>query len=85
MKSLISNEYTVKDSFGFTVESVEQDSEFFMGFLDVDSLFNNFPFEQNIDICSNTPFENTGRVEGLSRIKFKELLCLATKLYKRVK
>ena len=41
LKSLISNEYTVKDSFAFGKEIVEQDSEFFMGSLDVDSLFTN--------------------------------------------
>ena len=41
LKSLTSNEYTVKDSFAFAEEIVEQDSEFFMGSLDVDSLFTN--------------------------------------------
>ena len=41
LKSLTSNEYTVKDSFAFAEEIVEQDSEFFMGSLDVDSIFAN--------------------------------------------
>ena len=40
-KSLTSNEYVVKDSFDFAEEIVEQDSGFFMGSLDVDSLFIN--------------------------------------------
>ena len=31
LKSLASNEYTVKNSFAFAEEIVEQDSEFFMG------------------------------------------------------
>ena len=35
LKSLTSNEYTVKDSFSFAEEIVEQDSEFFMESLDV--------------------------------------------------
>ena len=39
LKSLTSNEYTVKDSFVFVAEIVEYDSEFFMGSLDVDSLY----------------------------------------------
>ena len=79
LKSLTSNEYTVKDSFAFAEEIVEQDSEFFMGSLDVDSLFTNIPLEETIDICTNTLFENMEKVEGLSKIEFKEVLSLATK------
>ena len=41
LKSLTSNEYMVKDSLGFAKEIVEKDSEFFMGSLDVDSIFTN--------------------------------------------
>ena len=47
--------------------------------LDVDPLFTNIPLEETIDICTNTLFENTEKVEGLSKIEFKELLSLATK------
>ena len=35
LKSLTSNKYTMKDSFAFAEEIVEQDSEFFKGSLDV--------------------------------------------------
>ena len=45
LKSLTSNEYTVKDSFT-SDEIVEQDFEFFMGSLDVNSLFTNIPFKK---------------------------------------
>ena len=75
LKSLTTNEYTVKDSFAFAEEIVEQDSEFFMGSLDVDSLFTSIPLEETINICANTLFENTEKV-GLSKIEFKELLFL---------
>ena len=47
--------------------------------LDVDPLFTNIPLEETIDICTNTLFENTEKVEGLSKIEFEELLSLATK------
>ena len=47
--------------------------------LDADFLFTNIPLEENIDICTNTLFENTEKVEGLSKIEFKALLSLATK------
>ena len=79
LKSLTSNEYTVKDSFAFAEEVVEQDSEFFMGSLDVDSLFTNIPLEENINICTNTLFENMEKVEDLSKIEFKKLSSFATK------
>ena len=69
----------VKDSFAFAVEIVERDPEVFVGRLDVDSLFTNILLEETIDICTNTLFENTEKVEGLSKIEFKELLSLATK------
>ena len=44
-----------------------------MGNLDVDSLFTSIPHEETIDIYANALFENTGRVEGLPKIEFKEL------------
>ena len=40
--------------------------------------FTNIPLE-TIDICTNTLFEITERVEGLSKIEFKKLLSLALK------
>ena len=67
LKYLTSNECRVKDSFAFAEEIVEQDSEIFMGSLDVDSFFTNIPLEETIDICPNTFFENTVKVEGLSK------------------
>ena len=50
-----------------------------MGNLDVDSLFTNIPLEETIDICTNTLFENTEKLEGFSKKEFKELLSLAAK------
>ena len=70
LKSLTSYEYTVKDSFVFAEETIKQDSDFFMGNLDVVFLFTN--------ICVDTLFENVEKA-GLSKIQFKKLLSLATK------
>ena len=63
-------------SFSFAKEIVEQDSEFIMKSLDVDSLLNSTALEETTDTCSNNFFENTERVEGLSKIEFKKLLIL---------
>ena len=77
LKSLTSNAYTVKDLFALAEETVKQDSQLFMGNVDVDFLFTNIPLEDTIDICLNTRFENMEKV-GLSKIEFKKLLSLAT-------
>ena len=53
LKPLTTNESTVKDSFHFPEEIVDQQHDLFMGSLDVDSLFTNIPLEQTIEICTN--------------------------------
>ena len=79
LRSLISNEYMVKDSFGFTEKIVEQDSKFLIESLKSGSLFINIPLEETIEICTNTIFENAGEVEGLTKIELKDLLSFASK------
>ena len=79
LSSLTTNEYTIKDSFSFAKEIVQQDSSFYMGSLDVDSLFTNIPLEETINICTESVYNQNDIVEGLSKSEFKELLSLATK------
>ena len=56
---LTSNEKTVNESFAFVEVTVEQDSKLLMGNLDVASFCTNILLKENIDICTNAPFENT--------------------------
>ena len=79
LKPLTKNESTVKDSFHFAKEIVDQQHNLFMGSLDVDSLFTNIPLEETIEICTNELFKESETVESLSKTEFKELLSLATK------
>ena len=44
-------EFTLKDSFHFTEEIVDQQSDFFMDSVDVNFLFTNIPLEEIIQIC----------------------------------
>ena len=44
-------EYAVIDSFHFAEEICQQDSNFNMASLDIDSLFTNIPLDETIDIC----------------------------------
>ena len=53
LKPLTINEFTVKDSFHFAEEIVDQQPDFFMGSLDVNSLFTNIPLGETIEICIN--------------------------------
>ena len=72
VKHLTTYKFTVKDSFHFTEEIVDQ-PDFFMSSLDVDSTFT------NISLCTNELFKESETFGGLSKFEFKEILSLATK------
>ena len=74
LSCLTINEFSVKDSFSFAKEIVEQDSSFYMGSLDVDSLFTNIPLEEIINICTESIYDQNDSIEGLNKSEFKELL-----------
>ena len=48
LASITANEFSVKDSFCFAEEIINQNSNFIMGSLNVDSLFTNIPLEETI-------------------------------------
>ena len=79
LKTLTTNGFTVKDSFHFAEEFVDQQLDFFMSNLNVDSLLTNIPLEETIEICTNEFFQEFETIEGLSKPEFKEILSLATK------
>ena len=80
------NEFTVKDSFHFSEEIVDQQHDLVMGSFYVDSLFTNIPLEETVEICTNELFKEFETVEGLSKPGFKELLYLVFDgtLYKQI-
>ena len=63
----------------FAKEIAEQDSSFYVGSLDVDSLFTDIPVEETINICTESIYDQNDSIEGLNKSEFKELLSLATK------
>ena len=63
----------------FAKKIVEQDSNFYMGGLDVDSRFTNIPPAETISICTELISDQNDSIEGLKKSEFKELLFLATK------
>ena len=51
LKCFTTNEYTLKDSFEFAKNIINQNSNCFMALLDVDSLFTNVPLDEAGKIC----------------------------------
>ena len=78
MNSIISNEFTVRETFCFAKEIFEQDSSLVMGSLYVDSLFKNIPLDKTIDIFTNTIYSRQDVIEGINKEEFQNLLSLAT-------
>ena len=52
---------------------------YFMGNLRVDSLFTSTPLKGTIDIWANTRFKNMEKLEGLSKIEFRNFYLLLQK------
>ena len=77
LSCLTINEFSIKDSFSFAKEIIEQGSYFYVGSLD--SLFTNILLEETIHICTESIYYQNDSIEGLNKSEFKELLSLATK------
>ena len=52
-------------------EIVEEDRNFYMGSLDVDSLFTNIPLEETSNICTELICDQNDSIEGLNKSEFK--------------
>ena len=64
LKRLKTNKFTIKDSLHFAEEIIDQQPNFFMGSLDVGSLFTNIALEKLVEICTNWLFKESETVEG---------------------
>ena len=65
------NQITVKDSFNFATEIVEQDSSSFMVSLDIDSLLTSILLEETIEICTSNLFKSNNIVHGVNKMNLK--------------
>ena len=75
LKPLTTNEFTVKDSFHFAEEIVDQHYDLFMGSLSVGPLFTSIPLEETIEICTNELLKNLKPLKALVRLSLKSV-CL---------
>ena len=65
LKDLTSNEYSVKDSFHFAKEILQQNCHCFMASFGITSLFTNIPLDETINICLNESFDKKHCVSNL--------------------
>ena len=77
LKPLTTNDYSLKDTFKFSRDILNQNPNLFMVSLDVDSLFTNIPLDEIINIIEKLFSENE-TVHNLNKDQFKRLLTLAT-------
>ena len=68
------NNFTVKNSFEFSKDICEQNSEYFMASLDVESLFTNIPLEETIKICYDSLYKNQELLSNINKNQFEKLL-----------
>ena len=74
IEHIIKNNFTVKNSFEFCKEICEQNSEYFMASLDVESLFTNIPLEETIKICCDSLYKNQELLSNINKNQFEKLL-----------
>ena len=74
LEPITTNIYTLKNSFEFAKEIVDQGPELFMASLDVESLFTNIPLEETVGVCCDSLFSNDAKVHNINRIDFEKRL-----------
>ena len=79
LKPLTTNDYTLKDTFEFSRDILNQNPKLFMASLDVDSLFTNIPLDETINIIIEKLSSENETVHNLNKDQFKCLFTLATK------
>ena len=73
------SEYTITNSFHFEGEICEQEPNLYMASLDVDTLFNNIPVDETIDICIDSLYNDDENTPKIPRDVFRKLLKTASK------
>ena len=81
-KYLLSNPYTINDSFSFIQELMSLNvntNNVIMASFDVTSLFTNIPLDETIDIISDQLYSTQTFYHSFSKTKFIQLLNFMTK------
>ena len=78
-ESITTNKFTIKNSFEFAKEVIEQDSGLFMASPDVESLFTDIPLEENMNFSRDSFFGNEAKINNfeINKNNFEKLLRMA--------
>ena len=74
IEPITKNNFTVKNSFEFCKEICEQNSEYFMASLGIESIFTNIPLEETIKICCDSLCKNQELLSNINKNQFEKLL-----------
>ena len=77
LEPIVTNKFTIKNSFELAKEVIKQDSGLFMASLDVESLFTSIPLEETINDSSDPLFGNEVKINHFNRNDFEKLLRMA--------
>ena len=77
LEPISTNKFTIKNSFEFAKEVIEQDSGLYMASLDVESFFTNIPLEETINISCDSLFSNEAKINNFNRNDFEKLFRMA--------
>ena len=77
LEPITTNKFTIKNSFEFAKEVIEQDSGLYMASLDVESLFTNIPLEETINISCDSLFCNEAKINNFNRNDLEKLFRMA--------
>ena len=72
IEPIIKNNFTVKISFEFSKKIHEQNPEYFMAILDVESLFTNIPLEETIKVRCDSLYNNQELLCNISKNQFEK-------------
>ena len=81
MKQFTINEYTVKDSFSFSKEILDQDPNLSMASFDTQPLFTNIPLDETIDTGVDMVFERRKKIKDMLKRHFKQFFILSVKSF----
>ena len=77
LEPITTNKFTIKNSFEFAKDVINQDSGLYMASLDVESLFTNIPLEETINISCDSLFSNEAKINNFNRNDFEKLFRMA--------
>ena len=72
LEPITTNKFTIKNSFEFAKEVIEQDYGLLMASLEVESLFTNIPLKQTINISCDSLFGNEAKINNLNKNDFEK-------------